>query len=811
MPSDEEIDRALGSLRGRADLQRLFGAGLGWVAGDGLPVVAMVPGTDFAVLYCALPTADLRPADERAAVNALLGRHPHGLYACSNADGDCWHLIWPEYPQRHPSRWVLHRLALHGAWAADALSLLGRLTAGAPTVAAVERVCRAVFDPADLAAQFAAECAPPDDEAFRAGRCGRFPLVAREHTPYDQTVAVDAEVLARPVELGPGREAAGRYYTPKLVATFMCREALKAWLSGPFGVEPARRLVDDRDPSGVPAKPVLTALRGLRVCDPACGSGAFLVAMMQELVDLRQLLGDGADVAAQVVGECLSGTDLDAAAVAVAQRRLRLAAGVTAPLGTGDGLMGGPPPAPFDVVVGNPPYVRHERLDSAYKARLRQAYPEVDTGSADLYVYFLALAQRLLKADGVGCLITANRWLRAAYAAKLRALLAQRSACRLVVDFGEAPVFDDATVATAVVLWQQRPPDGTPTRRVNVRDWPACLVDGLTDHVAALRSASPRPARRPTVGVPLSEYAAGRLFRGVVTGCNDAFVLDGPGRQRLLAQDPAAEQWLCPVLRGDDVRRYETHFRERYLLRCPQGWDQSGAEVVLRHLAPFRARLTPKAAAAEPGPGRKPGRYAWCEWQDAVAYLDSFAAPKLLYPDISRTCRFVLDDTGCLGLNTTYLIAGADWYLLGVLNSAAVQDHLRESCSVLGDAHHGGRLRFFSVHLNRVPVPEAGERDRRDVADLAQQAQALCGQRRRQIEAWFAVAGGATAQSHSRNALEEPWRLTLDECVHLARRQRLNGAPAQLARLRDETAALTASAEAVSGELDQRVAALYGR
>ena len=114
----------------------------------------------------------------------------------------------------------------------------------------------------------------------------------------------------------------------------------------------------------------------------------------------------------------------------------------------------------FDIVLANPPYVRQELLGREYKeGGLKPVYPAVYAGTADLYVYFYACAQQLLRQHGIGCFISSDKWIRTAYGEKLRQLLLDKQAFRLVVDFGELPVFD----AASNISWHFRLAETTAT------------------------------------------------------------------------------------------------------------------------------------------------------------------------------------------------------------------------------------------------------------------------------------------------------------------------------------------------------------
>ena len=122
-----------------------------------------------------------------------------------------------------------------------------------------------------------------------------FNFTITEATPLDIEVAVDPEMLGKVFEeLVTGRHETGSYYTPKPIVSFMCREALKGYLESQLPNEKApvlASLVDEHDPRGLKdGERTLEALRRIRVCDPACGSGAYLLGMMHELMDLRSCL-----------------------------------------------------------------------------------------------------------------------------------------------------------------------------------------------------------------------------------------------------------------------------------------------------------------------------------------------------------------------------------------------------------------------------------------------------------------------------------------------------------------------------------------
>ena len=192
----------------------------------------------------------------------------------------------------------------------------------------------------------------------------RFNFTVMESTPFDVEIAVDPEMLGKVFEnLVTGRHDSGAYYTPRPVVSFMCREALKGYLEGQdtgVALEAIARFVDQRDTSGISsvaaARKVAGVLEEVTVVDPACGSGAYLLGMMQELVELQtSLFNVGADpkgiydLKLHIIERNLYGVDIDDFAVNIAMLRLWLSLAIEF---EGDK----PPPLPnldFKVLCGD--------------------------------------------------------------------------------------------------------------------------------------------------------------------------------------------------------------------------------------------------------------------------------------------------------------------------------------------------------------------------------------------------------------------------------------------------------------------------
>ena len=371
----------------------------------------------------------------------------------------------------------------------------------------------------------------------------------------------------------------------------------------------------------------------------------------------------------------------------------------------------------FDVVIGNPPYVRQEKIDKELKPRMKDIY-DCYTGVADLYVYFYESGVRFLRAGtGVLTFISSNKYFRANYGAKLREYLGSRLTVRRVIDFGDAPIFKAIAYPSIVMVQNAAPKDNASA----VLTWDKeASLDDFEETVAADSFPMPQTAlstdswrlERPEVlallgklratGTPLSEYVNGRFYRGVLTGLNQAFVIDTATRDRLIAEDPTSAEIIKPFLRGRDVKRWRATSAGLWLIFARRGIDIGRYQAVLKHLSQYRKRLMPGV----PG-GRKPGSYEWYEIQDTVAYWQEFETPKIIYPDIYQHQSFAFDTSGALGANTCYFIPTDEVWLCGLLNSTCVEWFY----ALVSAKVRAGYLRAFKDYIAQIPVPDSGNRE----------------------------------------------------------------------------------------------------
>jgi hypothetical protein len=366
----------------------------------------------------------------------------------------------------------------------------------------------------------------------------------------------------------------------------------------------------------------------------------------------------------------------------------------------------------FDVVIGNPPYVRQEALGEL-KTYFKDQYTVYD-GTADLYVYFIERSVSTLNDEGIFSYIVANKWTRANYGKPLRKWLKQHC-IEEIVDFGDLPVFQATTYPCIIRISKNSPKSNFDVTEVETLNF-ANLAEYVKEHKFHVNQEGLDESGWSLVdektqalldkirhmGVPLGDYAGGKIYYGIKTGLNEAFVIDADTRDKLIAKDPKSEELIKPFLVGKDIKRYQPLKSEQYLIFTRRGVDIQQYPAIERYLLQFKERLMPKPEdwKGEKWPGRKPGDYEWYEIQDTVAYYAEFEKPKIIIPAIVKTASYAFDMEGFYSNDKTSIISSDDLYLLGTLNSK-VSDFVIHSIS---STKRGGYFEYKPMYVQQLPI-----------------------------------------------------------------------------------------------------------
>ena len=367
----------------------------------------------------------------------------------------------------------------------------------------------------------------------------------------------------------------------------------------------------------------------------------------------------------------------------------------------------------FDAVIGNPPYVRQESIGD-FKNYFQRNY-KVYHGSADLYAYFIERGISLLKKKGLFSYIVANKWMRANYGEPLRCWLKQQHVME-ITDFGDLPVFQKATTYPCIVVISKDTPASTlSATQVNTLEF-----SNLEDYVRENRYpvnlanlddkgwllADERKIsllnKLKSLGIPLKEYVNGKIYRGVLTGLNKAFVIDTETKDRLISEDPKSAELIKPFLLGRDIKRYQTLNSNQYLIFTRRGIDIKKYPAIEKYLGQYKEQLMPKPKdwKGVKWEGRKSGTYQWYEIQDTTDYHTEFGKPKIIIPAIVQRASYSFDTTGFYANDKTSIIPTESLYLLGILNSRLL-DFVMHS---IASTKQGGYFEYKPMYLSQLPI-----------------------------------------------------------------------------------------------------------
>ena len=386
----------------------------------------------------------------------------------------------------------------------------------------------------------------------------------------------------------------------------------------------------------------------------------------------------------------------------------------------------------FDVVIGNPPYIQLQKEGG----RLGRLYAPCNFSSfirtGDIYCLFYEKANQLLKNGGHVCFITSNKWMRAAYGKKLRDYFISHTQPIQLLDMG--PDVFDATVDTNILLLQNTAPDAHAIFKATTikSDFDTSTGDVaryLNDNgmamelpakgepwsiISPIELALKRKIER--IGKPLKEWDI-NIYRGITTGCNEAFLIDEAKREELVAQDARSAEVIKPLLRGRDIKRYHVQWSGLYLLFIPWhfplhenpqliGASQTAEKAfkerypfVYNHLLQYQDKLSERNRS-EIGV-----RYEWYALQRcANTYYPEFEKEKIIWQEMVTEGTFFIDRNKFNSLDTTRILTGEKLtYLVGILNS---KFFLFAFKNYYAGGHLGSKgVRFKSEFMKPFPIP----------------------------------------------------------------------------------------------------------
>ncbi|MCO7318000.1 hypothetical protein OKE80_01330 [Riemerella anatipestifer] len=193
------------------------------------------------------------------------------------------------------------------------------------------------------------------------------------------------------------------------------------------------------------------------------------------------------------------------------------------------------------------------------------------------------------------------------------------------------------------------------------------------------------------------------IYRGILTGYNEAFIIDGKKKDELIAEDPKSAEIIRPILRGRDIKRYSYDFADLWLINTHNGIKEKGIKpinidnypAVKAHLDNYYPQLEKRADK-----GETPYNLRNC------AYMEDFSRPKVIYPNMTKFLPFVYDGKGFLTNQKCFIITGSKVeFLTAFLNSSLFKYCFKDDFPEL----QGGTRELSKIFFDKITVMQISE------------------------------------------------------------------------------------------------------
>ena len=564
------------------------------------------------------------------------------------------------------------------------------------------------------------------------------------------------------------RKKDGVFYTPSRITQRIVGKSIGEYLNDKkleLGYEKLPELTDEsiETQRGLSAKAekhlafwreYRSKVLSIKVIDPACGSGAFLIAaydylkkeldeINDRIADLKgrtQELFDGdemydASLENEYLIKCLYGVDLNPESVEISKLSLWLRTltkdkpltNLDNNIKSGNSITefdfneefsevfakGG-----FDVVIGNPPYVKQERLKDV-KHVLEEKYLTF-MGTADLYCYFYELGINILRSGGILGYITSNKWLRAKYGTNIRQFLNQYYIIE-IEDHGSMKQFSDAEVNTNIIITKKVNHQNTQVKIVlteeNNKTFETSQSNFSEDGYLFLDNRLLKVKEKiDTIGKPLGDWNI-EINYGIKTGLNDAFIINKEKYNELVKKERKNKEVLVPLLRGRDINRYSKNYSDLYLINVHNGYKIGMKKIseiniddyifVKEHLNSFEPKLSKRGDK-----GKTPYNLRNC------AYLNDFKNQKIIYGETVTGASFFLDNDGFIIDKTAFMLLGESIkYILALLNSRFIEFAYKTFYAGIILSSSG--FQYNKEYLKKLPIIDPTQEQEEYLTNLA--------------------------------------------------------------------------------------------
>ncbi|EAH9579465.1 class I SAM-dependent DNA methyltransferase [Campylobacter jejuni] len=394
----------------------------------------------------------------------------------------------------------------------------------------------------------------------------------------------------------------------------------------------------------------------------------------------------------------------------------------------------------FDLIIGNPPYIRQEELKEL-KPHLAKNY-KVYKGTSDIYTYFYELGFNVLKdRGGVLSYITSNKYTRAGYGEALREFLLKNVKFLEYTDLNGIKVFDSATVDTSILCFEKSKSKDNKFKYLALSNeiLKTCAYDiGLYKDFAEFsqnslskesftfsdENTSALKAKIERIGTPLKEWYGLNINYGIKTGHNEAFIITTEKRNEILAncKDEAEKErtakLIRKMLRGRDIKRYSYEWAGLWVIGTFPSLklDIEQYPALKQYLSQFLPRIE---QSGEKG-CRKKTSNKWFETQDNIAYYEEFEKEKIVYPNMNKEFIAFFDNEFFLLNQKCFILSHQSnnkkelLYLTALLNSNVNFYYFKQIGAKLGASGY----EMSKIFVEKLPIPKINSKNQKIADEL---------------------------------------------------------------------------------------------
>ncbi|MBD2149543.1 class I SAM-dependent DNA methyltransferase [Pseudanabaena sp. FACHB-1277] len=392
----------------------------------------------------------------------------------------------------------------------------------------------------------------------------------------------------------------------------------------------------------------------------------------------------------------------------------------------------------FDIVIGNPPYIRQEEIKEQ-KPHL-QANFTTYSGTADLYVFFVEKGFEILKNKGQFSYIMPNKWMQAGYGKELRKYFLGTQ-LQAIIDFGDLQVFEEATTYPCILNASKQMSNtnfiSAAVKTLNYSNGFGAYIESISNAITSeslnketwmISSSDDQELllRIKKICIPLVEYTeiknpleflfdnpiGNEAHYGVKTGLTEAFLVNDEQKDRMLEKDSKSSELLKPLLRGRTIKKWYAEQDNLWLIGTFPALDIDIDDypAIRDHLLSFgKERLEQSGKKGS----RKKTSGKWFETQDNIAYWQEFEKPKIMYQVFQVNPCFIYDDQGLYCNNSMWFISKDDKVLLAILNSTMGWWLISKYCTAIQNGYQ-----LIWKYFGQIPIPKATQKQAKLITSI---------------------------------------------------------------------------------------------